>query len=345
MYSVNSPSKKTLEEKILSLIPIIFLVLSHLILLTSETGRMYTPYMISSYVIAAIVYCFYPLPFGKKSIIEYFFSKKVWLHPSANDDYILFIFNFIFYFHCISYLLIDWSFLQHALTSSFEFLALPKPENNEPGLFAAIIYTIGLTLLGELTYYIIHRVYHEVPFFWELHKVHHSAEVMTPITFIRSHPIDLYIQNTGRLLSVAIASGIFMYFYPNKEGALMVAGIDAGAFIYYFFGANLHHSNIWISFGKPLEYIFISPAQHQIHHSTNPKHFDKNYGSMLAIWDWLFGSLYIPAQYEEINFGIGKEYKDYNSTPKLLWTPMKEMFLIAIGKKQFPKKQRRKNNP
>lgn len=342
MHSVKSTSQNSLESKILSLIPVIFLVLSHIILIRDDSGRMYLPYMTSSYVIAGIVYFFYPLPFGKKSIGEYFFSKKVWLHPSANDDYILFIFNFIFYFHCFAYLLIDWHFLSTITSSTLDLISLPKPSSAEPGLVAAIIYTIGLTLLGEFIYYWIHRIYHEVPFFWELHKIHHSAEVMTPITFIRCHPIDLYIQNTGRLIGVAIASGVFMYFYPNKEGAIMVAGIDAGAFIYYFFGANLHHSNIWISFGKPLEYIFISPAQHQIHHSTNPKHFDKNYGSMLSIWDWLFGSLYIPEKYEEISFGLGQEYKDYNSTPKLLWAPMREMFLIATGKKKTPKKTKKK---
>ena len=39
------------------------------------------------------------------------------------------------------------------------------------------------------------------------------------------------------------------------------------------------------------EYLLISPYQHQIHHSDNPKHFNKNMGSKLAIWDWMFGTL------------------------------------------------------
>jgi hypothetical protein len=36
------------------------------------------------------------------------------------------------------------------------------------------------------------------------------------------------------------------------------------------------------------------PAHHHVHHSANPKHFNKNFGSCLALWDWMFGTLYVP---------------------------------------------------
>ena len=58
-----------------------------------------------------------------------------------------------------------------------------------------------------------------------------------------------------------------------------------------FFGANLRHSHVKLKYPSFLEYIFISPHQHQIHHSDNPIHFNKNMGSKLAIWDWLLGTL------------------------------------------------------
>ncbi len=54
----------------------------------------------------------------------------------------------------------------------------------------------------------------------------------------------------------------------------------------YFF-----HSPYWISLGK-LEYVFTSPAMHTIHHSMDPKHFDKNFGSSLSVYDFLFGTLH-----------------------------------------------------
>ena len=57
---------------------------------------------------------------------------------------------------------------------------------------------------------------------------------------------------------------------------------------------HLQHSHMWISFRGLLGRVFISPAHHQVHHSDNPKHFNTNYGSCLALWDWMFGTLYVP---------------------------------------------------
>ena len=54
---------------------------------------------------------------------------------------------------------------------------------------------------------------------------------------------------------------------------------------------HLQHSHMWIAFRGMLGRIFVSPAHHQVHHSDNPKHFDKNFGSCLALWDWMFGTL------------------------------------------------------
>jgi hypothetical protein len=49
----------------------------------------------------------------------------------------------------------------------------------------------------------------------------------------------------------------------------------------------------------------MSPAHHQIHHSSDPIHFNKNLGSCLAVWDWLFGTLYVPGKArEKLSFGV-----------------------------------------
>ena len=54
---------------------------------------------------------------------------------------------------------------------------------------------------------------------------------------------------------------------------------------------HLRHSHIWLSWGDRIEGWLISPAQHQLHHSVEPRHFDRNLGSALAIWDRWFGTL------------------------------------------------------
>ena len=71
---------------------------------------------------------------------------------------------------------------------------------------------------------------------------------------------------------------------------------------------HLRHSHMWIAFTGLAGRILQSPAHHQIHHSTNPAHFDKNLGFALAVWDWAFGTLAIPARTREpIVFGVGDE--------------------------------------
>ena len=67
--------------------------------------------------------------------------------------------------------------------------------------------------------------------------------------------------------------------------------------------ANLRHSHVYIGFGY-LEHIFISPAQHQIHHSRNKIHFDQNFGSCLSIWDKAFKSWRASANTKVSRFGL-----------------------------------------
>ena len=85
---------------------------------------------------------------------------------------------------------------------------------------------------------------------------------------------------------------------------------------------QLHHSHVWIAFQGWLGRLFISPAAHQIHHSADPIHFDKNFGSCLAIFDWLFGTLHMPAKHREhLTFGVPDGSKDPHSLTQSFFTP------------------------
>jgi len=68
-----------------------------------------------------------------------------------------------------------------------------------------------------------------------------------------------------------------------------------------------------------LEYIFISPAQHQLHHSVAFEHHDKNFGAALAVWDWLFGSLHHSVEFETLHLGIKKDQKETTHNLKSLY--------------------------
>ena len=66
----------------------------------------------------------------------------------------------------------------------------------------------------------------------------------------------------------------------------------------------------------------ISPAQPQIHHSDSRAHFDRNFGSTLAVWDRLFGTLYLTTRRREpIRYGIGTETHEYSSLWSLFARP------------------------
>jgi sterol desaturase/sphingolipid hydroxylase (fatty acid hydroxylase superfamily) len=71
---------------------------------------------------------------------------------------------------------------------------------------------------------------------------------------------------------------------------------------------HLRHSNMWIAFNGFAGRILQSPAHHQLHHSANPIHYDRNLGFALAVWDWAFGTLVIPeSTRQQIVFGVGGE--------------------------------------
>ena len=100
-----------------------------------------------------------------------------------------------------------------------------------------------------------------------------------------------------------MASAITCSASASSQYGLSETNIILVFFIYVY--VHLQHSQLWISFTGWLGHLFMSPAHHQIHHSRNPAHFNKNLGSCLALWDWMFGTLYIPArQPEKLEFGV-----------------------------------------
>lgn len=159
-------------------------------------------------------------------------------------------------------------------------------------------------LVSDFSVYWIHRIHHEQPVLWPFHSVHHSAEVLSPITVYRKHPIYDIFAALLRSVLIGALQGLLLALFTDTITASQIAGINVFYFLFNILGSNFRHSHIWISYGRVLEHILISPAQHQIHHSRAVKHHDKNYGEILAVWDWMFGTLYIPDAYEKLDFGL-----------------------------------------
>ena len=159
------------------------------------------------------------------------------------------------------------------------------------GVWAKICITLLITLVIDFSFFAAHVLQHRVPVLWCFHKVHHSAPVMTPFTAYRSHPVDDLTEGAIVSVLLGVFDGVLLLLLDPTISLVTIAGTNAVFLIGLAGFANLRHSHVWISWGHRLEHVLCSPAQHQIHHSTDPRHHDRNFGGLLSLWDWLFGTL------------------------------------------------------
>ena len=294
--------------------------------LMSSEKRIFYAYLISSAVLAFYVF---KISKQKGSFLKYLFHPKVWWSKSAFIDYSLVFFNafvkilligpYLIFGLYIAFYFSDW------LVTVFGY-----QETSLNVKQVMLLYTLSLVIVGDFASYLTHFLQHKVKFLWEFHKIHHAAEVLNPVTQYRLHPIELLLNNARSIVIFGLVTGVFDYLSTREIVKVTFLGANVFSFLFLVWGSNLRHSHVKLKYFNFLEYIFISPFQHQIHHSDNPAHFDKNMGAKLAIWDWLFGTLVRSKQVTRLQFGLGEEKKDYNSFFKNLYMP----FLKIIGLKR-----------
>jgi len=108
-------------------------------------------------------------------------------------------------------------------------------------------------------------------------------------------------------------------------------GVNAVFGLFRLLSGNLRHSHIWVAYPRWLSHLLISPAQHQIHHSVELRHRDRNMGTVFAFWDWLFGTLYVPRGRERLTFGVAQGVPQEH--PTLLdawWVPLRNIGRMAL---------------
>lgn len=276
--------------------------------------RLYWLYLLSS-VFLAVAY-FYVTKKNTRVIT----SSKLWLHPSAKLDYYYFFLSyFLNLFLLVPYIISAKSvavYVNKFLYAQFDYF--------ENTIFSyeeiVLMYTISIFVFSDFTRYWLHRFLHTIPFLWEFHKVHHSAKVLTPITFYRVHPVENFLFGLRYSLSIGFVTGIFIYLFGAMIDIYMVLGVNIFLFIFSLFGSNLRHSHVAFSYGKYIEKWLLSPKQHQIHHDK--KHFNKNYGGYIAIWDRVFGSLCLSNSVNILKFGLRKnQMGEYLSLKDLILRP------------------------
>ena len=275
----------------------------------SPDKRINIIYLFSSLLLALYVYKTTNI---KGSFLKYIFNKKVWLGKSSMVDYMLFFLNGIIKILLIGpYVIFGFYIAFYVNEGLLQFFGFPSYSLSTTTTL--ILYTITLTVVNDFFSYLTHYLMHTIPFLWEFHKTHHSATTLNPLTQYRIHPVELIINNIRSILIFGLITGVFDYLSNHHINKIMFLGVNIFTFLFFFLGANLRHSHVKLKYPKLIEYIFISPFQHQIHHSTQRKHFNKNMGSKFAIWDYLFGTLVLSGSISKIRFGIPKEKLNYES--------------------------------
>jgi sterol desaturase/sphingolipid hydroxylase (fatty acid hydroxylase superfamily) len=263
-------------------------------------------------------------PLRPRVLLRALFPRRLLRSPSSRADVGFFLFNVF-----LASLLFGWAILSYHFVSTTVTARLAGglgavAPTSLPDAWAIAILTVALFLAYELAYFTDHYLSHTVPFLWEFHKVHHQAEVLSPLTDFRVHPIDTLVFYNVLALFTGITGGTVNYLLGRPIEEFAIANTNAVVLLGAFLIGTLQHSQFWIAFTGPWGRLFLSPAHHQIHHSTDPAHFNKNLGNFLGLCDWLFGTLYVPGRKrEKLTFGVEPAAGDQHSFDGAVIAPLR----------------------
>jgi sterol desaturase/sphingolipid hydroxylase (fatty acid hydroxylase superfamily) len=267
---------------------------------------------------------------GEKSFRDFFvfvFPKEIVLHPSARADALFWITKrlimpFLFVPAGATFVVGMGYLTNQAIGGLFNIHA---PLLGGPaGPVTIVIFTATMLLAYDISYYFYHYAQHRFPILWELHKVHHSAQVLVGITKDRVHPLDDLMNRIWDGVIPGICFGIWTLIALDPV-EVTIFGLNVYVVRNILMMDFIRHTHFKISFG-PLNNIILCPHWHQLHHSTNPRHYDKNFGLMFSFWDRMFGTLVVPEPDEDFEFGLtDRDVRDYQSLPGLWILPLRKM--------------------
>src|SRR4029079_5250392 len=155
---------------------------------------------------------------------------------------------------------------------------------------------IMLFILTDLIWYWYHRLAHEINILWTVHVVHHQSE---EFNYTASSRITV--------LQALVRTGFWCILPLVGFPASMITSLLLIHGCYPFFV----HTRLIGKLGI-LEYIFVTPSHHRVHHASNEKYLDKNYGDVFIIWDKLFGTFQKEEDGVAIQFGLTHPLKSYS---------------------------------
>jgi sterol desaturase/sphingolipid hydroxylase (fatty acid hydroxylase superfamily) len=174
-------------------------------------------------------------------------------------------------------------------------------------------WALAICFVGEdFTYYWFHRTAHRIRWFWASHVIHHSSQHYNLSTALRQ-------TWTGQIsLSFAFRLPLFLIGFP-PEMILFCAGLNL---VYQFF----IHTELVRRLPFGLEFWLNTPSHHRVHHGTNARYLDRNFGGVFIIWDRLFGTFEAERDDDPVRYGIVRNLATFNP----VWVALHEW--VAIGR-------------
>ena len=154
---------------------------------------------------------------------------------------------------------------------------------------------VALAIAGwDFIYYWNHRFMHESRHLWAIHVVHHSSERYNLSTALRQPVADT--------LGTSVPYGLLCLAGISPDLVATARGVNL---LYQFW---IHTETI----GElgPTEAVLNTPSHHRVHHGSNPRYLDRNHGSILIVWDRLFGTF--QRRDEPVVYGLTKDIKTFN---------------------------------
>ncbi|WP_194745606.1 sterol desaturase family protein [Thermaurantiacus tibetensis] len=163
----------------------------------------------------------------------------------------------------------------------------------------------------DLAYYWFHRTAHRVRWFWASHVVHHSSQHYNLTTALRQ-------TWTGFVsLSFLFRLPLFLLGFP-PEMVVFVAGLNL---VYQFF---IHTEQVG-RLPRLVEAVLNTPSHHRVHHATNPRYLDRNFGGVFIVWDRLFGTFEPERADDRPRYGIIRNLPTLNP----LWAAVHEWVALV----------------
>ncbi len=242
----------------------------------------------------------------KAGLLQFLFPRDIYSHPSARVDVALYIFERMLRpIWAISLLAVVGPATEQFSMGTLQLLLGESP-GLEPNLGWMLLYSLAMLLAYDFVFFLIHYSMHKIPALWVLHKVHHSAEVLTPLTRYREHFLVGPLWAAEAAIAYGAVSGLFAWLFNGGITEATLLNISFFALLFGFNG-SFRHYHVQFRYPQWLEKWLQSPAMHHVHHSYLPQHWDTNMAAVTSIWDRLFGTLYIPVKDEYTPWGIGPE--------------------------------------